>query len=167
MSTVVIAGERLIFRLLETGDEQLIRSFYNRLSTETVYRRFLAPIVPPADNVVRRLMNIDHCRREALIALDSEGIAGVARYAPFGEEGHEVAIVVADAWQRRGLGTLLMRRLSHIAHARGITGFHATMLAENRGAHRFLRRLWPRTSFRFVDGVIEADMPLRPQATAV
>ena len=160
MSTLVVAGKPLVLRLLEPSDEALIRGFYNRLSFETVYKRFMSPIVPPANNVVRMLMNIDHCGREALIAIDGEGIAGVARYAPFGANGHDVAIVIADSWQGRGLGTMLMRRLGHIARARGIKSFHATLLAENRGAKRFLQRLSPAATFKFVDGVVEAELPL-------
>lgn len=152
----------MVLRLLEPQDERLIRRFYYRLSLDTIYRRFLSPVVPPADNIVHRLMNVDHCRREALIALDGRGIAGVARYAPFGEDGVEVAIVVADDWQRKGLGTMLMRRLGHIARARGIKSFHATIQAENRRAVRFLQRISPRSTFRFVDGVIEAELPLTP-----
>ena len=161
MSTVAVSGRPVVLRLLEPDERDLICRFYRRLSLETVYRRFMSPVVPPAENLVRRLMNVDHCRHEALIALDSEGVAGVARYAPYGSGRSEVAIVVADAWHREGLGTLLMRRLGHIARARGIEGFHATLLAENRGAQAFLRSFSPETTFRFVDGIIEAEVPLR------
>ncbi|HEV2217598.1 MAG TPA: GNAT family N-acetyltransferase [Candidatus Dormibacteraeota bacterium] len=159
MSTGAVR-ERIVFRLLEPSDERLIRCFFYRLSLDTIYRRFLSPVVPPADSLVRRLMNVDHCRREALVALDQRGIAGVARYAPFGKDGYEVAIVVADDRQGQGPGTILMRRLGHIARARGITSFHATIQAENRRALRFLQRLSPASSFRFVDGVIEAEVPI-------
>ena len=151
-----------MLRLLESTDDDLLSGFFQRLSPETVYRRFLAPI-RPSEILIRRLLNVDHCRREALIALDAEGVAGEVRFAPSGELT-EVAIVVADAWQRRGLGTLLMTRLAHVARARGITRFHATMLAENRGAKYFLQHFSPQTTFRFVDGVIEADVPLRRTA---
>jgi len=164
VSTLAVGGRPVVLRLLEPADADLIRSFYHRLSFETVYRRFMSPVVPPADNLIRRLMNIDHCRREALIAQDGEGVAGVARYAPYDDQRCEVAIVVADEWQRRGLGTLLMRRLGHIARARGITSFHATLLAENRSARLFLQHLWPGAEFRYVDGAVEADIPLRHTA---
>ena len=163
MSTVAVDGRPVVVRLLEPAESDLIRTFYHRLSLETVYKRFLSPVVPPADNLMRRLMNIDHCQREALIALDAEGVAGVARFAPF-QGGYEVAVVVADEWQRRGLGTMLMRRLGHIARARGIRSFHATLLAENRGAKRFLQRFSPDATFRFADGMIEAEVPLRSRA---
>ena len=162
VSTATIAGEAVVMRLLEPHDRELICGFYQRLSRETVYRRFMAPI-KPSEMLARRLLNIDHCRREALIAIDSQGIAGVVRFAPLGEMT-EVAIVVADDWQRKRLGTMLMTRLAHIARARGITTFHATMLADNRGARMFLQHFSPRSRFRFVDGVIEADVPLRRAA---
>jgi GNAT superfamily N-acetyltransferase len=164
VSTAVVAGQAVGLRLLEPSDRELICSFFQRLSPETVFRRFMAPVVPPAEEMVRRLLNVDHCGREALVAVDVEGVAGIARFAPFGPQGHEVAIVIADEWQRRGLGTLLMTRLAHIARARGIASFHATLLAENRGARLFLQHFSPRATFRFVDGVIEADVPLRRSA---
>jgi GNAT superfamily N-acetyltransferase len=164
VSTVAVGGQPIVVRLLEPAEADLVRRFYHRLSFETVYKRFMSPVVPPADALMLRLMNIDHCRRDALIAQDHDGIAGVARYAPLGDQRYEVAIVVADAWQRRGLGTLLMTRLGHIARARGIAAFHATLLAENRGAKLFLQHIWPEASFRFVDGTVEADIPLRHTA---
>lgn len=80
------------------------------------------------------------------------------------EQSCEGAMVVAAEWQRRGLGTLLMRRLGHIARARGIASFHATLLAENRAAKLFLQQLWPAAAFRYVDGAVEADIPLSHRA---
>jgi GNAT superfamily N-acetyltransferase len=165
MTSACVAGQRIDLRLLERNDGDLIRSFYRRLSAETLYRRFMSPVVPPADALVRLLTDVDHCSREALIALDARGVAGIARYAAWHDRKmHDVAVVVADDWQRRGLGRLLMRRLGHIARARGIVTFHATFLAENRGAQAFMRRLWPQANFRFEDGQVEADIPLRPTA---
>src|SRR5580693_9039914 len=97
MSSVIVAGRRLTLRLLEPGDSDLIRQFYWRLSPETIYRRFLGPVVPPADALVRQLTNIDHRHRDALIASDSLGIVGIARYAAFpGSSVYDLAVVVAD-----------------------------------------------------------------------
>lgn len=163
MTSTIVGGRRVWLRLLEPGDANLIRSFYWRLSTETIYRRFLSPIKPPANALLKRLVDVDHRDREALIALDERGIVGVARYgtASVGAS-HEVAVVVADEWQGRGLGSLLLRRLAHIARARGITSFHATMLGDNRRAQSLILGLSPKTRMRFQDGYLEADIPLRP-----
>jgi len=152
-------------RLLEPEDVNLIRRFYSRLSPETIYRRFMGPVLPPADDLCRRLTDIDHRDRDALIALDTRGIAGVARYATFpGGCVYDVAVVVADDWQGKGLGRLLMRRLAHIARLRGISSFHATMFGDNHRALALVRSLSPRATFQFDAGEVEADIPLRAHA---
>ena len=161
MTSTTVGGRRVWLRLLEPGDANLIRLFYWRLSSETIYRRFLSPIKPPANALVKRLVDIDHQDREALIALDERGIVGVARYSTAGAS-REVAIVVADEWQGRGLGRLLLRRLANIARARGIASFHATMLGDNRRAQSLVLGLSPRSKMHFADGYLEADIPLRP-----
>jgi GNAT superfamily N-acetyltransferase len=160
MTSTLVGGRRVWLRLLEPSDANLIRLFFLRLSRETVYRRFLAPIKVPATALVERLVDIDHCDREALIALDERGIVGVARYGTVGAT-HDVAVVVADDWQGHGVGALLLRRLANIARARGITSFHATMLGDNRRAQSLLLGLSPHTRMRFESGYLEADIPLR------
>ena len=165
MTSAVIGGKRIALRLLEPDDSNLIRRFYWRLSQDSVYRRFMGPVVPPADALIRRLVDVDHRKRDALIALDARGIAGVARYAAFpGEDMYDVAVVVADDWQGKGLGRLLMRRLAHIARLRGISSFHATMFGDNHRALALVRSLSPRATFQFDAGEVEADIPLRAHA---
>jgi len=161
MTTTVVGGTRVSLRLLQPDDSDLIRAFFRRLSSETVYRRFLSPVTAPNDALLKRLVDVDHCEREALIALDDQGIAGVARYGTGHGESHDVAVVVADEWQGRGLGRLLMRRLAHIARLRGIGSFHATMLGDNIRAQSLVRGLSARTTIRFEAGYLEAEIPLR------
>src|SRR5260370_36788891 len=94
MTTTVVGGRRLWLRLLEPNDANLLRRFFWRLSNESVYRRFMAPIKAPSNALVARLVDVDHCDREALIALDQRGILGVARYGTVGA-AHDVAVGVA------------------------------------------------------------------------
>ena len=85
MTSTLIAGRRLRLRLLERGGADLIRRFYGRLSSETIYRRFLSPITLPNEALVRRLVDIDHHDRDALIALDEDGIAkNLPEHSPAG-----------------------------------------------------------------------------------
>ncbi|HYT12386.1 MAG TPA: GNAT family N-acetyltransferase [Candidatus Nitrosopolaris sp.] len=163
MTTTVVGGTQVALRLLQPCDAELLRNFFRRLSSETIYRRFLSPVTAPNDALVKRLVDVDHCEREALIALDDRGIVGVARYGTERSATHDVAVVVADEWQGRGLGTLLMRRLAHIARSRGIASFHATMLGDNMRAQPLVRRLSSRTTMRFEGGYLEAEIPLRPR----
>ncbi len=164
MTSAVLDGRRLRLRLLQPGDAELLTRFFWRLSRETVYSRFFSPITLPNETLLKRLVDVDHCEREALIALDDQGIVGVARYGTGPGESHDIAVVVADDWQGRGLGALLLRRLAHIARLRGISSFHATMLGDNARAQSLVRGLSPHVTMRFESGYVEADIPLRPTA---
>jgi GNAT superfamily N-acetyltransferase len=162
MTNAIVGGRRVRLKLLERGDGPLIRRFYYRLSPDTIYRRFMGPVIAPDDALLQRLTDVDHCDRDALVALDERGIAGIARYAAApGRNAFDVAIVVADDWQRRGLGRMLMRRLGHIARMRGISSFHATILGDNRRAQAFVRSLSPLVRMRVEAGMVEAEIPLR------
>ena len=162
MTSTVVDGRRLRLRLLQPGDAELITRFFWRLSSETVYRRFFSPIRLPNETLLKKLVDVDHCDREALIALDDQGIVGVARYGTAPGGSHDVAVVVADDWQGRGLGALLIRRLAHIARLRGISSFHATMLGDNLRARSLVLGLSRNATMRYESGYVEADIPLRP-----
>jgi len=164
MTSTVVDGRRVWLRLLQRGDAELITRFFWRLSSETVYRRFFSPIRLPNETLLEKLVDVDHCDREALIALDDQGIVGVARYGTAPGGSHDVAVVVADDWQGRGLGALLIRRLAHIARLRGIASFHATMLGDNLRARSLVLGLSRRATMRYEGGYLEADIPLRPTA---
>ena len=96
---------------------------------------------------LRYLTEIDAVDHVALIAEDpadrARGLIAVGRFVRLAEdpEAAEIAIVVADDWQGRGLGSLLGRHLAHAARNRGIRRFTATMAAENRAAHRLMAKL--------------------------
>src|SRR5260370_29717800 len=115
MTSTVVAGRRVSLRLLQPGDADLISRFFWRLSKETVYRRFFSPITLPNEPLLNRLVDVDHCHREALIALDDQGIVGVARYGTAPAETHDVPVVVADGWQGRGFAAPPSSALAHFA----------------------------------------------------
>lgn len=82
------------------------------------------------------LTELDHHDREALVAVESfsGAAAGVARYVRVGDDLAEPAVVVADRWQRLGLGSALLERLTARALEAGISRFRGLVPAENRDA---------------------------------
>lgn len=146
--------------LLERGDCERLRRLFYRLSPETRYRRFLGPIVRPDQPGLERLLDIDHHDREAVTATAQGEILGVARYMRVpGSHQAEIAVVVADAWQRRGIGGAMVRRLRMLAGRAGIAAFVAVVQMDNRPAIELLRRIFPAARFRLEDRLLTAEIP--------
>lgn len=141
-------------RPIEADDVELLRRMFYRLSAETVYKRFFRPIIEPGPSVLRSLCEVDHGRREALVAVDAAGeIVAVARYDRLGDTDEaEVAVVVEDAWQGHGIGARLVKKLGRLAESRGLEVFTATMLGDNRAATKLLRKVDTRPDVHFDHG---------------
>src|SRR6516225_10252940 len=109
-------GSQVSIQPIQPHSERLLMNTFKRLSPQSVYRRFFSPLRELPADLVSRLANVDYLRRSALVAqsaIDSDdGAVGVARYDSTGDPRiAEVALVVVDDWQRRGLGRLLLRRI--------------------------------------------------------
>jgi GNAT superfamily N-acetyltransferase len=117
---------------MQACDAAALVDFHHRLSRETTYRRFFSPHPELSAKEVDRFTHVDHRDREAIVATVGERIVGVGRYdrRP-GEREAEVAFVVADAWQRHGIGSILLDRLICLARTRGIDHLTAETLPVN------------------------------------
>jgi RimJ/RimL family protein N-acetyltransferase len=135
-------GTTLEVRPLQRADGPALAAAVASLSADSRYRRFLTPKPRLTEREVAMLADVDHHAREALVAVEpSTGEwVGVVRYAVFPHEPRvaDVAVTVADAWQRRGVGTALLRVLVEHARREGIARLQATTLADNRPALRLL-----------------------------
>jgi RimJ/RimL family protein N-acetyltransferase len=146
---------------LEHTDGRQLRRFFFRLSPETIYRRFHSPIVHPEQAQPERLLDLDHHDREAVVAVLQDEIVGVARYARRpGADSAEVAVVVADDWQRQGLATRMLGALAELAAAAGVRQFTLNMQAHNPAVLRLVRRLYPDAKVSFSQGACEAVVPV-------
>jgi GNAT superfamily N-acetyltransferase len=162
-------GTTVVVRPIQEDDAPRLRRMFHRLSPMTVYRRFFSPVTRPRESVLHHLATVDHDRREALVALDGDEIVGVARYDATKDAGEaEIAVTVEDAWQHRGLGTLLLRQLTKRALAHGYEHFFAAMLADNRPALGFLHHMAPGARVALDSGAYEAtiDLTRRPAPAA-
>lgn len=118
-------------RPIEPGDGPALRRFHDGLSERTVYLRFFAVHPHLTDAEVDHFTVVDHALREALVALDGEDIVAVGRFDRLEGDRAEVAFVVADAWQGRGLGRRLLSELVARARTLGIRTLDAEVLASN------------------------------------
>jgi GNAT superfamily N-acetyltransferase len=154
-------GRSVCVRPLRADDGERLRRLFFRLSPLSVYRRFMSPLPAPREEGLRRLLDVDHCEREALAALDGDDIVAVARYARLpGSESADIAVVVADDWQRDGLAHLLLERLARLATTHGIGHFQATVLGDNAPALQLVHSLFPASRARWATGVAEFEIPL-------
>jgi RimJ/RimL family protein N-acetyltransferase len=127
-------GRTAVIRPIEPEDGPRLREIWDGMSELSRRRRFLAPSNEVSDEDLRYLVEVDHRRHEALIALDGDGRGiAVARFVrvPGDRTTAEVAVVVADDWHRRGLATALLDRLSERARENGIERYSAIVSQDN------------------------------------
>jgi acetyltransferase len=133
-------GTRVTIRPIEPQDAEREQAFVRGLSPESRYFRFMNTLRELSPEMLERFTHPDPSREVALVALAGAGASaqeiGVARCAlmPDGSAS-EFAIVVADAFQAQGLGSLLMQALLSTARAHGIKRIEGLVLASN---HRML-----------------------------
>lgn len=153
---------RLPTRPVEPDDIPRFCSLWSRLSPDTVYRRFHSPVrtLPPA--LVHRLVEVDHDRREALVAVAGDDVVGVARYdrSPDDPTTAEFAVLVEDAWQGVGLGRQLLLEITELAGRRGVRTAAATVQADNDRMLHLVRRLLPAPRLRVEASTYEITSPL-------
>ena len=140
-------GAEVLIRPIRADDKRLLQEGLQRLSDESVQRRFLSPKRTFSRTELRYLTEVDGRNHVAFVVEDpnetERRLIAVGRFVRLvgDPEAAEVAIVVADDWQRRRLGSLLAERLAAEARRVGIVRFTATMAADNRPAHRLMARL--------------------------
>ncbi|MCB1697771.1 MAG: GNAT family N-acetyltransferase [Pseudomonadales bacterium] len=130
-------GTPVLVRPIRPEDAKTEREFVDSLSSESKYFRFLNHMDKISPLLLARFTQIDYDREMALVALVGEHtpqarIIGVVRYIGNPDnQSCEFALTVADAWQKRGLGSQLMERLMSIARERGLQVMEGDVLAQN------------------------------------
>jgi RimJ/RimL family protein N-acetyltransferase len=137
-------GSTLRVRALRPTDQAALRAAFRELSPESRYQRFLAHMGELSDAMWERLCDVDGRDHVAVVAVteDDSRILGVARFVRLAldPEAAEFAVTVVDAWQLRGVGSLLLGALAPAARARGVRSFVAYALPQNLGVRRLMAR---------------------------
>jgi acetyltransferase len=169
MNTHIPSQAAPSLRPIRAEDLPLLREFVDGLSPRTSYLRLLSPR-RPSDEELRRWTDVDPSREHALIAIDMDGsrqvMSGVARY--FLEENGDAdfAIVIADKWQRRGIGHMLMLGLIHAATQRGVRTLRGVTASENTPMLALARSLGFRAT-RVLGSAIETHLELSLMAPSL
>lgn len=137
-------GARLTVRPIRLQDAPLLVRLFDGLSLRSRYQRFMQHLHALPPDLLQRFTRVDYERALALVVLDPEGREAVAvgRYAPGDGAGNaEFALTVADAWQAKGIGRILLARLCELARAAGYRALYGRVLDDNKEMLELARRL--------------------------
>ena len=165
-------GAHLWIRAIRPDDEPRLVDLYGRLSQNTAYQRFFTVMKRLPPDWAHFFANVDYRRRMAVVAeREHEGrveLIGVGRYEASDEEAAaEVAFVVQDGWQGRGLGAILLDDITRAGEARGIRRFRAYVLADNHRMLELLTRATDVLERKLEDGVVSIVFKRRQEAPSV
>ena len=156
-------GGTVHLRPIVPSDADRLVAFHTKLSERTRYLRYFGayPRISPHD--LKRFSVVDHVGRVAFVALLGDAIVAVGRYERLdGGPSAEVAFVVDDAHQGRGLGSILLEHLAAAASESGLRRFVAEVLAENVGMVRVFRDAGYQVSRAIEEGVLHLEFDIDP-----
>lgn len=133
---VTEGGIHIIIRPVKPEDAPLFTNLFTALSPTSIYHRFFGVLRVLQPTMLSRFTQIDYDREIAFVAIDAESemerMLGVARIIgdPDGKDG-EIAVLIGDPWQGKGIGSSLMRQCLSIARQRGFNHIHGIVMKEN------------------------------------
>ena len=139
-------GTAIVVRAVRRRDKSAIVEAFERLTPESRYRRFFAPLTRLTDRDLAYLTEVDHHDHEALVAFVAESgePLGAARFVRTDDPGEaEFAVAVVDHWHRHGVGTALLDRLIERAREEGIERLVALVMDDNAEALEVAQHLAP------------------------
>jgi acyl-CoA synthetase (NDP forming)/GNAT superfamily N-acetyltransferase len=165
MADVLLSdGSTVQIRQIEPSDAEAIVAMHARFSDRTRYLRYFSPYprIPPRD--LERFVTVDHHDREAYVVASGTELIAVGRYDRLGPQAPdaEVAFVVADEHQGRGIGSVLLEHLAAAAEPAGISRFVAEVLPENGPMLRVFADAGYQVNRSYADGVVHLTFPIAP-----
>ncbi|HET7388079.1 MAG TPA: GNAT family N-acetyltransferase [Nocardioidaceae bacterium] len=175
-------------RPIIADDRERLVEFYEQVSAESKYLRFFAPMPRLSEADVERFTHVDHHDRVALVLTVATRIIAVGRFDRLppanpthlspanpthlpAAEGNlveaEVAFLVQDAHQGRGIAQLLLEHLAQAGRERGVDRFVAEVLPQNQRMIQIFREAGYRVAGGFEDGVMRLEFPIDATDTSV
>lgn len=159
-------GLNLLLRPVKLSDEHLLKDFFYSLSNDSLYRRFISTRVDMHHDRLQPFVVIDYTKEMVILAVleqeEKELIVGMAQYL-IDENAHsaEVAFVVRDDYQGKGIGAVLLSYITYLAKKSGLLGFTAAVLMENRQMLQLFEKMGFNIEKRNDGGVYELKMSFR------
>ncbi len=160
-------GRTAHIRPMQPEDRDLLIDFYSRVSDQSKYYRFFSPMPELSDRDLDRFTQVDHRDRVALILLVAGHMIAVGRYDTIRPGYAEVAFLVEDKHQGRGIGQLLLEHLAQAGRERGVEEFVAEVLPDNQAMIHTFRDAGYQVKSAFEDGVMELVFRIDPTDTAI
>jgi GNAT superfamily N-acetyltransferase len=143
---LIVAGESVTVRPICADDTLMEGEFVRNLSLETKHYRFLCGVKELSPAELKGLCNVDGRSSMAFVATvqkdGHETEIGVSRYVSSSKEDvREMAVTIADEWQHKGLGSLLVNHLTTYAKSHGVKQLYSMDLADNSAMRELAREL--------------------------
>ena len=173
---IVASDGRIVhLRPIVPSDADALLAFHQQLSDRTRYLRYFGPYprIPPRD--LERFVTVDHHKRVAFVAMLGDEIIAVGRYEGLSDPNKpqepvtsaEVAFVVRDDHQGRGLGSILLEHLAAAARENGLDRFEAEVLVENHTMVRVFREAGYQVRRAFAEGVLHLEFDIDPTERSI
>jgi acyl-CoA synthetase (NDP forming)/RimJ/RimL family protein N-acetyltransferase len=161
-------GGTLHLRPIRPDDAEALVGLMDRSSDQTRYYRFFGPMKRLSDRDLHRFTHVDHDARVAFVLVLGDQVIGVGRYDRYPDTSDaEVAFLIEDAHQGRGLGSVLLEHLAAAARERGIDRFVAEVLAQNNRMVRVFLDAGYTPERTYEEGVVHLTFPIAPTETAL
>lgn len=160
-------GRTAHMRPILPEDAEGLVEFYAEVSDQSKYFRFFAPMPQLSDKDVRRFTQVDHHARVAFVLTVAEKILGLASYELIEPGEAEVAFLVQDAHQGRGIGQLLLEHLAQAARERGVHRFVAEVLPENQRMLQVFHEAGYQVAGGWDEGTMHLEFNIDPTDTSV
>ena len=156
-------GTLISFRAMDPTDEPRTRDLFYSLSQETVYYRYMSHMKRIPRKQLQNFVYIDHRNEVAIVGTvpeaHGEEIIAIGRYYLDQKTNRaEVAFVVRDDWQRRGIGSFIMKHLANIAKRNGIAGFTAEVMRDNKAMQAVINKSGMKVHSKLNEGVFHFEM---------
>ncbi len=157
-------GRTAVLRPIKPTDEGALREMFYSLSEDTIYHRFFSSLKSMPHERLQEFLRVDYKREMAMVATIGERqeesrMVGIGRYVLNPQTNMaEVALLVADDFQGRGLGTSMLEGLSAAARSHGIAGFVADVMVENKAMLTLFHRAFKNVESSLTDNVYSLVM---------